>query len=82
MDKILLIIKLIPALIELLKTIELLVPGQGKGEQKLAAVRQILEVTDSSLNSVWPTIANTITVLVSIMNSSKVLNPPVDIPKV
>jgi hypothetical protein len=70
MEKLLLIVKLIPALIELIKAIEAAIPGQGKGEQKLAAVREILEVTDKGISAIWPTVASVVGVLVQAMNST------------
>ena len=46
--QILLIIKnLLPLIIEIIKAIEAAIPGKGKGEEKLEAVREILEVSDS-----------------------------------
>ena len=42
MDKIILIFKLIPAIIVAIQAIEEAIPGQGEGEKKLEAVRQML----------------------------------------
>lgn len=44
MDKILEVFKLIPVIIELIKAIEQAIPGESKGEAKLVAVREILEI--------------------------------------
>jgi hypothetical protein len=70
MEKLLLIVKLIPALIELIKAIEQAIPGQGKGEQKLQAVREILEVTDKGISALWPTVASVIAIMVQAMNNT------------
>ena len=70
MEKLLMIVKLIPALIELIRAIEAAIPGQGKGEQKLAAVREILEVTDKGIAAIWPTIASIVGILVQAMNNT------------
>ena len=70
MEKLLLIVKLIPALIELIKAIEAAIPGQGKGEQKLQAVREILEVTDKGISALWPTVASVIGIMVQAMNNT------------
>lgn len=71
MDKILMIVKLIPALIEVIRAVEAAIPGAGKGEQKLAMVRQILEVTDDTIAQLWPTLEKVITILVQAFNNFK-----------
>lgn len=71
MDKILMIAKLLPVLIEIIKTVEAAIPGEGKGEAKLAMVRQILEVTDNSITQLWPTLEKVIAVLVQAFNTFK-----------
>ena len=69
MEKILLIAKLIPVIIELIKAIEDAIPGQGKGEAKLAAVRGILEATVEGFSNLWPSLEKIIPVLVSTFNA-------------
>lgn len=71
MEKILLIAKLIPVLIEIIKAVEAAIPGEGKGEAKLTMVRQILEVTDSTITSIWPSLEKVIAVIVTTFNSVK-----------
>ena len=73
MDKIIMIIKLLPAIVAGIKALEEAIPGQGKGEQKLAALREILETVDSTVSSVWPQIASVVAILVKTMNASKSL---------
>ena len=68
MNAIATILQLVPALIAAIKAIEEAIPGAGKGEQKLAAVRGILEVVDSNVSSLWPQIAGVIGVLVNLLN--------------
>lgn len=70
MNNILIIMQLVPALIAALKAIEEAIPGQGQGEQKLAAVRQMLELADSSAKALWPQISGIIGVLVNLFNST------------
>jgi len=72
-----LIITILPFLIDAVKAIEDAIPGQGKGEMKLAAIRTVVEsayeATDEVLpkiESVWPVIQKTIAGLVSIFNAS------------
>jgi len=72
MDKIIMIAKLIPVIIEIMKAIEDAIPGQGSGEKKLAAVRGILEVTSENVSQYWPSIEKVVKVLVEVFNSSGV----------
>lgn len=71
MEKILLIAKLIPVLIEIIKAVEAAIPGEGKGEAKLAMLRQILEVTDSTIANLWPSLEKVIGIIVATLNSAK-----------
>lgn len=71
MDKILMIAKLLPVLIEIIKTVEAAIPGEGKGEAKLVMVRQILEVTDNSIAQLWPALEKVIAILVQAFNTFK-----------
>lgn len=71
MNKLLMIVQLIPMLIELIKSVEAAIPGQGKGEQKLAMIRQILEVTDDAVGQLWPTLEKVIAILVKTFNAVK-----------
>lgn len=73
MDKVMLILKLLPAIVAGIKALEDAIPGQGKGEQKLAALREILELVDGTVSSVWPQIASVVAILVKTMNASKSL---------
>ena len=73
MDKVMLILKLLPAIVAGIKALEEAIPGQGKGEQKLAALREILELADSTVSSAWPQIASVVAILVKTMNASKSL---------
>jgi hypothetical protein len=66
------ILSLIPALITAIKAIEEAIPGEGKGEQKLAAIRQIIEVVYGQVFSLWPTLEKVISVLVGVFNTTGV----------
>ena len=70
MNTVMIILQLIPALITAIKAIEEAIPGAGQGEQKLAAVRGILEAVDGSIAKLWPTISQVIGVLVGLMNKT------------
>jgi hypothetical protein len=70
MDKAILLFKLIPLIIAAMKAIEEAIPGQGVGEQKLAAVRALLEVGYDKTNELWPEISQVIGVLVALFNKT------------
>lgn len=64
------ILNLLPALITAMKAIEEAIPGQGNGEDKLAAIRAILEATNAQIGALWPTIQTVIGILVSLFNKT------------
>ena len=68
MNNLIMVVKLLPVIIEAIKAIEAAVPGQGKGEQKLAALRGILEVLDSGIIAIWPQVSKVVGILVEAMN--------------
>lgn len=74
MKIILLLVQLIPALIEALKAIEAAIPGSGKGAEKLAMVRSVLEAGwqfskgEIPFNEAWPAIEKAIGALVAGFN--------------
>ena len=74
MDKILEVFKLIPVIIELMKAIEQAIPGESKGEAKLVAVREILEIMDVGTKNLWPQISLIISVLVKTFNTTGVFS--------
>ena len=51
-----------------LRAIEDAIPGTGKGEEKLSAIRAILEAVDSGAAKYWPQIQSVIGVLVGLFN--------------
>lgn len=63
------ILSLIPAIIDAIKAIEAAIPGEGQGEQKLAAIRAIIEQVYDKASDLWPSIEKTITVLVGLFNN-------------
>lgn len=72
-----LVLSLVPMLIEIIKAIEEAIPGQGKGEAKLAAVRAMLEAaygvasgSVGTFESIWPAIAGTVGALVNLFNTT------------
>jgi len=70
-----LVASLLPAVIEIMKAVEEAIPGQGKGEQKLAAVRGILEtvyikVNGADFEQVWTVLEKVISVIVNTFNKT------------
>jgi hypothetical protein len=72
MKTLLAIMQLIPALILVIKAIEEAIPGQGAGEQKLKMVREVMEVTDSSVTEIWPSLEKVIAVIVKTLKATGV----------
>ena len=70
MNAVIMILQLIPALIAAMKAVEDAIPGSGKGEEKLSAIRQILEAVDSGATKYWPQIQAVIGVLVNLFNKT------------
>jgi hypothetical protein len=71
------VISLLPLIIDGIKALEEAIPGQGKGEQRLAALRGILESTFAvatdlgvTFGDVWPAIEKTVGTLVKVFNDS------------
>ena len=65
----LIVLQIVPALIALLKSVEEAMPGEGRGEQKLALVRGILEMSYDKLDEVWPTLKGIIDFVVAQFNT-------------
>lgn len=70
------VISIFPAIISAVKTVEQLLPENGRGKDKLALIRAQLEAAfmivgsfDISFDELWPGIELTISRLVSIFNA-------------
>lgn len=70
MQNLVMVLKLLPLIIEALKALEAAVPLPGKGAEKLAALKEILVKTDSTVNTLWPTIEQVVGVLVGLFNKT------------
>ena len=70
MNQLIAIFQFVPVLVEAIKAIEAAVPGAGKGEQKLAAIREILEQVDASYSALWPKLSGIVGVLVKLFNAT------------
>ena len=64
------VLKLLPAIIIAIKAIEDAIPGSGKGEEKLAAIRAIMEAANGQITLYWPLIQTTIGILVGLFNKT------------
>jgi hypothetical protein len=69
MSKVLLILQLIPALIEVIKAVENMFPQTGAGKEKLALVREILTTAHAEITDFWPTLEAIIAKIVAFANN-------------
>ena len=65
----LLIIQMIPAIIDIVKKLEEVMPQSGKGAEKLAFVRDALSKTHDGVSEAWPKIEGVVEVCVKYFNS-------------
>ncbi len=70
MEKLFTVLKLLPAIIAAIRAMEEALPGVGRGEQKLAAVREIMESLDVGVANIWPQISGVIAIIVKLMNAN------------
>lgn len=68
MDRIKLIIDLLPILIALIKSVEAAIPEKGQGSTKLAMIREILTTIDENTPTVWPVLETAINAIVKTFN--------------
>ena len=68
MNTLLTIVKFLPTLIALIKAVEEAIPGPGTGEQKLALVRELLQLVESNLDV--STVEKTVKALVATFNKT------------
>jgi hypothetical protein len=73
------IISLMPILVDAIKAAEEALPGNGKGEQKLAMIRGILEAgysmatdAEASFDEIWPAIIKAVGSIVTAFNAAGV----------
>lgn len=73
MNQVIAIFQLLPAIIAAMKAIEEAIPGHGAGEQKLAAVRGLLEAVNGAFDpDTWKKVAGMVGTLVALFNTSGV----------
>ncbi len=66
------VLQLLPSIITAIRAIEEAIPGNGLGEMKLAAIREILESASGQVSMIWPLIEKAIGVLVGLFNKTGV----------
>lgn len=71
------VLMLMPVLITAIRAIEEAIPGQGKGELKLAQIRQVLEHAHRTVNDgmvgfedIWPVLNSAVVNLVAAFNAT------------
>jgi hypothetical protein len=62
------ILNLVPAIIAAMKALEEAVPGKDLGGEKSAAIKAILEATNSQIAVYWPMIQKGIDILAGLFN--------------
>lgn len=68
METLKMILRLLPVLIEVIKTVEQALPEPGQGAVKLEVVKQILTAFDEGVAAIWPAVNKTISAIVAAMN--------------
>jgi hypothetical protein len=66
------ILQLVPAIIDAMRALEEAVPGKDQGGEKSAAIKGILEATNSQIGTYWPIIQKTIDILAGFFNKTGV----------
>ena len=69
MNNLMTILKLLPAIIEAIKAIELAVPEGTSGKIKLQAIIDIATQVDSTVSNIIPQLISTISVVVGMFNA-------------
>lgn len=71
-----LVLSLLPMILDVVRAIEAALPDGGKGEQKLALVRQAIEAgcsvatdTVGTFEAMWPALEKTVTAVVAMFNA-------------
>ena len=69
MDKFLMYLKIVPALFELIKSVEAALPEGSKGKEKLDLIEKLLESAYTEVSTMWPAISQAIGVIVTFYNA-------------
>ena len=69
MEKVLMILKMLPALFTAIKAVEEVLPVPGAGRDKLQLIREIMEGTYGAISELWPAIEIAIAAIVKLFNA-------------
>jgi hypothetical protein len=69
LNKIMIVVQLIPAVIEIVKTVESMFPIPGAGKEKLKLVREMLTAAHGGLEDIWPSIERIVSAIVNFANA-------------
>ena len=71
MDKVITVLRLLPAIVAAVKALEEALPVSGQGKSKLAALREIMVNVDDGVTAIWPMVETAVTAVVGLMNAGK-----------
>jgi hypothetical protein len=71
MDKIITVLRLLPAIVAAVRALEEALPTSGSGKDKLAALREIMVSIDTWVTAIWPAIEKAVSAIVKLMNIGK-----------
>jgi len=66
------LLKIIPVLFEIIKSIEAALPEGGKGKEKLQLVRAFVENIFGDISEIWPNLEKIIATIVTFLNTTGV----------
>ncbi len=66
------LLKIIPVLFEIIKSIEAALPEGGKGKEKLQLVRAFVENIFGDISEIWPNLEKIIATIVAFLNTTGV----------
>ena len=69
MKNFLVILQIVPALIQIIKTVEEMFPLPGAGKEKLTLVREMLSSIYAGLDEIWPVIETIVGKVVEFANN-------------
>ncbi len=69
MKNVLVILQMIPALIEIIKKVEDVLPDGGKGKEKLALVKDIISEAYDGVSEIWPALESIVAKFVEFANT-------------
>ena len=62
------LLQIIPSLLSIITAVEETVPEAGKGAEKLALIKEMMNAIYDGLGDIWPAVENLVTVIVAFLN--------------